>query len=132
MARAWSLDGPHLTLWAEGGAGPPLPIQQRISSGEHAAVLETPDQFDSLHRKHDFLAEGVHTVFGIKDGEADPQGLYFQANLFTPAEARQWLQNEGWSRWCLRRRPKERHGAILATAAVDKALKLKGMAHECC
>jgi len=93
MARAWSLDGPHLKSWA--GAGSPVPIKQPLSAGQHAAVMENPDQFDSLHRKNDFLAEGVHTVFGIKDGEAELQGLYFQANRFTPAEAKQWLQERG-------------------------------------
>ena len=82
MASVWSLDGRHLNLWGEAG-------------GEHAAVLKNPDRFDSLHRKNDFLAEGVHTVFGIKGGDAELQGLYFQADLSTPAEAQHWLQERG-------------------------------------
>jgi hypothetical protein len=95
MARAWSLDGQHLNLWAEGGAVPPVPIKQRISSGEHAALFHHPGNFDSLDRKNDFLAEGVHTVFGLKDGEAQLQAFSFPADQFTPAEAKQWLQERG-------------------------------------
>ena len=83
MASEWSVDGS------------PERTKQRISSGEHAAVLENPDLFDSLHRKNDFLAEGVHTVFGMKDGEAQLQAFYFPADQFTPAEAKQWLQEQG-------------------------------------
>ena len=67
-------------------------IKQPTSAQEHAAPLRHPDEFDSLHRKNDFLAEGVHTVFGIKNGEAELQGFFFQANLFTPADAKLWLQ----------------------------------------
>jgi hypothetical protein len=95
MASAWSLDGQDLNLWAEGRADSPMPIKQRISAGEHAALFHHPDNFDSLHRKNDFLAEGVHTVFGVKDGEAQLQACYFPADQFTPAEAKQWLQERG-------------------------------------
>lgn len=62
---------------------------------EHAAVLEIPDQFESLHRKNDFLAEGVHTVFGVKDGEAQLQAFYFPAGQFTPPAAKEWLRERG-------------------------------------
>jgi len=62
---------------------------------EHAAVLANPDQFDSLHRKNDFLAEGVHTVFGVKDGKAQPLAFYFPADHFTAPAAREWLQERG-------------------------------------
>jgi hypothetical protein len=66
-------------------------IKQLTPAKEHEAHLRHPGEFDSLLRKNDFLAEGVHTVFGIKNGEAELQGFFFQANLFTPAEAKQWL-----------------------------------------
>jgi len=62
---------------------------------EYIAVLENPDQFDSLHRKNHFLAEGVHTVFGVKHGEAQLQALYFSAAQFTPAAAITWLRDRG-------------------------------------
>jgi hypothetical protein len=78
-------------------------IKQPTSAQEHAAHLRHPDEFDSLHRKNDFLAEGVHTVFGIKDGEAELQGFFFQANLFTPAEAKLWLQERVFEPLGLRR-----------------------------
>jgi CheY-like chemotaxis protein len=62
---------------------------------EHVAVLENPDQFDSFHRRNDFLAEGIHTVFGVKDGNAQPLAFCFPADHFTPAAAREWLQERG-------------------------------------
>ena len=34
-------------------------FRQLVASGEHAAVLEDPDKFDSLHRKNDFFDEGM-------------------------------------------------------------------------
>src|ERR1700693_4066526 len=95
MARAWSLDGRHLNFWGESGAGPPVPIKQRISSGEQAALFHHPGNFDSLHRKNDFLTEGVHTVFGVKDGEAHLQGFSVPADQFTPVAAKEWLQEGG-------------------------------------
>jgi hypothetical protein len=77
MVLGWTLSKPLGRGWGR----LPVPIKQRISFGEHAAVLENTEQCDLLHRKIDFLAKGVHTVFGIKEGEADFPGLYFQANL---------------------------------------------------
>jgi len=62
---------------------------------EHTAFLENPDHFDSLHRKDDFFAEGIHTVFGVKDGKAQPLAFYFPAVQFTPSVAREWLQERG-------------------------------------
>ncbi len=66
------------------------------TSNEHVAVLENPDQFDFLHRKNDFLAEGVHTVFGVKDGEAQLQAFYFPEDQFTPPASTEWLQERGF------------------------------------
>ena len=69
-----------------------MQIKQCISSDEHIALLHHPDNYDSLHRKNDFLAEGVHTVFGVKDGVAQLQAFYFPADRFTPVAAKEWLQ----------------------------------------
>jgi hypothetical protein len=91
MAR--SLDRRHLHLWA--GVGSPLQIKHRLSSDEHTSLLHHPVYFDSLHRKNDFIAEGVHTVFGVKDGEAQLQAFHFPADQFTPVAAKEWLQECG-------------------------------------
>jgi len=96
MASGWSLDGQHLNPWTEDGLVPLVQFKQRFSSGEHTALLANSCRFNSLYRKNNFLAEGVHTVFGMKDGEAELQGFYFQANLFTPSEAKQWLGQRGF------------------------------------
>ena len=73
----------------------PLHIKQCFSFDEHTALLHHPDDFDSLHRKNDFLAEGVHTVFGVKDGVADLQAFYFPADQFTPVAAEEWFRERG-------------------------------------
>lgn len=62
---------------------------------EHVAVLENPDHFDSFHRRNDFFAEGIHTVFGVKDGDAQPLAFCFPAGHFTPAASKEWLQERG-------------------------------------
>jgi hypothetical protein len=93
MASGWFLDGLHPNPWADAGAGCPVQIKQLTGLKEHAAHFRHPDEFDSLLRKNHFLAEGVHTVFGVKGGEAEIQGCYFPANLFTPVEAKRWLRD---------------------------------------
>jgi CheY-like chemotaxis protein len=60
------------------------------------AELQAADQFRSLLRKDDLLAEGVHAVFGLRDGRAELQGLHFRADRFTPAEAQRWLRERGF------------------------------------
>ena len=77
-----------------------IPVQTKrqelgLVCTEHTAVLEDPDQFDSFHLKNDFFAEGIHTVFGVKDGNAQPFAFCFPADHFTPAAAREWLQERG-------------------------------------
>ncbi len=72
-----------------------MQIKQRFSSDEHTALLHHPDNYDLLRRKNDFLAEGVHTVFGVKDGVAQLQAFYFPAAQFTPVTAKEWLQERG-------------------------------------
>ena len=70
--------------------------KSHYASPEHIALLEHPGRFESLHRKNDFLDEGVHTVFGVRDGRAELQAFFFQADKFTPLEARDWLQERGF------------------------------------
>jgi hypothetical protein len=45
-------------------------LEQPFASNEHAAILEDPDSFDSLHRKDGFFDEGIATIFGVKEGKA--------------------------------------------------------------
>ena len=64
-------------------------FRQLVASDEHAAVLEDPDRFDSLHRKNDFFEEGMGAIFGVKEGTAELQSFCFQPSKFTPARAEQ-------------------------------------------
>jgi len=63
--------------------------------GEHAAILRSPEQFETLRRKDDFLAEGVAAIFGVRGREAELQALYFQTDKFTMKQAKQWLSDLG-------------------------------------
>src|SRR5262245_13275810 len=63
-----------------------------IDADEHTALLEELDQFDALHRKDDYLAAGVGTIFGVSRGVARLQSFSFHPGLFTPARARRWLR----------------------------------------
>jgi hypothetical protein len=62
-------------------------LRQLVPSDEHAAVLEDPDKFDSLHRKNGFFDEGLAAIFGVKEGTAELQSFCFQPSKFTPAIA---------------------------------------------
>jgi hypothetical protein len=121
MPSAWSLDERHPDLRAEGGAVSSVRIKRRISSGGHTALLQGPDIFDPLRPKHSFMADGVRTAFGVKDGEAGFQA--FHTPVFVRAglakheaeELLDWLESndfpsgttyqggEGWRVWCCRR-----------------------------
>ncbi len=68
-----------------------------IARDEHAARLQDPGRFDSLHRRDGFFDEGVGTIFGVKAGEAELQSFCFRADEFTPARARRWLREHGFA-----------------------------------
>ena len=61
---------------------------------EHAARLVDPDGFDRFRRQNDAGGEGVDFIYGIKgDDPVVLQAIRFDADRFTPAEARQWLED---------------------------------------
>jgi hypothetical protein len=62
---------------------------------EHAALLREPGGFDLIRRKDDLLDEGVAVIFGIRQGEAEPQALCFDPGRFTAEQARIWLLDRG-------------------------------------
>jgi len=64
-----------------------------LTLSEHAAILRTPEQYESLRRKDDFLADGVAAIFGVTGREAELQALFFQADKFTMKQAEQWLRD---------------------------------------
>lgn len=74
---------------------PPVKVQL-IGSSEHSAVLQDAAGFDTLHRKDEFFDEGIATIFGVKRGVAELQSFQFRPSNFTPATAKQWLEEWGF------------------------------------
>jgi HK97 family phage major capsid protein/HK97 family phage prohead protease len=67
--------------------------EARPYPNEHAARMTDPDQYDELRRENNAGGEGVDFIYGIKEPEGDSeiQAVRFDAQQFTPDEARQWL-----------------------------------------
>jgi HK97 family phage major capsid protein/HK97 family phage prohead protease len=66
-------------------------VDGRPYPNEHAARLTDPDQYDSIRRVNDEFGAGIDAIYGIKDGTSELQAIRFDADRFTPAEAREWL-----------------------------------------
>jgi HK97 family phage major capsid protein len=68
--------------------------EERPYPNEHAARLIDPGEFDRFRRDNGAGGEGVDFIYGIKDGEpVRLQAIRFNAERFTPAQARQWLED---------------------------------------
>ena len=65
---------------------------------EHAARQEAPESFKTFRRVHpEGMPEGVDLVMGIRDdGEAVVQSVRLRSDVFTEAEAREWLARNGF------------------------------------
>jgi len=76
---------------------------------EHAARLNDPAKYARFRRENDKFGPGIDAVWGItQDGQAELQAIRFDAERFTPAEAKAWLTEHG-------------HEPILFEPAADKA-----------
>ncbi len=91
---------PRAGRWRRGGRtgvpAPAPPTEGLVRSGEHAAGLEDPGRFDSLHGRDGFFDDGVGAIFGVRAGTAELQSLCFRPATFTPAGARRWLRDRGF------------------------------------
>jgi HK97 family phage major capsid protein len=58
---------------------------------EHAARLKDPSQYDSFARDNDALGDGIDAIYGIKEGISELQAIRFDAERYTPEQAREWL-----------------------------------------
>jgi HK97 family phage major capsid protein/HK97 family phage prohead protease len=72
-------------------------IDGRPYPNEHAARLTDPGQYDRIRRVNDEFGAGIDAIYGIKDETAELQAIRFDADRFTPAEARQWLSEHDYS-----------------------------------
>jgi HK97 family phage major capsid protein/HK97 family phage prohead protease len=68
-------------------------IEERPYPNEHAARLKEPGQYDSIRRVNNEGGQGVDFIYGIKDGKSEIQAIRFDADQFSPAEARKWLSD---------------------------------------
>jgi HK97 family phage major capsid protein/HK97 family phage prohead protease len=68
-------------------------VDGRPYPNEHAARLTDPDQYDSIRRVNDEFGAGIDAIYGIKEGTSELQAIRFDADRFTPAEAREWLND---------------------------------------
>jgi len=80
---------------------------------EHAARLIDPDKFDadSFRRENDKFGAGIHAIFGRLKGEDSMtlQAVRFDADKFSPDEARKWLEEHGY------------HPIVFEEAAAEKS-----------
>ena len=71
------------------------PLLPHTWTAEHVALMQGPHGYDLLRRKDDLFEEGVATVFGISQGEAELQAFCFDPDRFTAEQAAGWLLQRG-------------------------------------
>ena len=67
-------------------------LEMRPYPNEHAARIEDPEQFDTFRRKNNEFKTGIHVIHGIKDNERLVQSIRFDSDMYTPEEAKAWLE----------------------------------------
>jgi HK97 family phage major capsid protein len=67
-------------------------LEMRPYPNEHAARIEDPEQFETFRRKNNEFKQGIHVIHGIKDNERLIQSIRFDSDMFTPDEAKAWLE----------------------------------------
>lgn len=89
MYAAWG--GDEMRDWADETITKMNEMEERPYPGEHAARLIDPDQFDEFRRENDAFGEGIHAIYGIKDGVSELQAIRFDAEKYSVEDAQMWL-----------------------------------------
>jgi len=89
MYAAWG--GDEMRDWAEQTIEKMNDTEERPYPGEHAARLIDPDQFDEFRRENDAFGEGIHAIYGIKEGVSELQAIRFDAEKYSVEDAQMWL-----------------------------------------
>lgn len=64
---------------------------------EHAARINSPDKYKKTRRENDKFGSGIDVIWGITDdGKTEVQSIHFDANKYTPAEAKKWLKDHDY------------------------------------
>jgi len=65
--------------------------------GEHAARIKDPAGFDRFRRENDKFGTGIDVIWGITtDGTTEAQSIRFNADKFTPEEAKKWCADHDY------------------------------------
>jgi HK97 family phage major capsid protein/HK97 family phage prohead protease len=70
--------------------------EERPYPNEHAARINEPDQYDDFRREADAGGSGIDFIYGIVDNTSEIQSIRFDADRYTEAEARQWLDDHDY------------------------------------
>lgn len=63
-------------------------------ANQHSARLQDPDRYIRFRRGNDEFGDGVDAIWGVTEDESvELQAIRFDADRFTPAEARAWLED---------------------------------------
>lgn len=66
-------------------------------ANEHSARITDPSKYKKIRRKNDEFGKGIHVYFGVlSDGKTEVQSIHFDADKFTPSEARKWLKDNDY------------------------------------
>jgi len=65
--------------------------EMRPYPNEHAARLTDPAQYDEFARETDAGGPGIDFIYGIKDNKSEIQAIRFDADRYSEADARAWL-----------------------------------------
>jgi HK97 family phage major capsid protein/HK97 family phage prohead protease len=95
-------------------------VDGRPYPNEHAARLTDPDQYDDIRRVNDEFGAGIDAIYGIKDGTSELQALRFDADRFTPSEAREWLADHDFEAMMFEEATGERSEERAAADALKK------------
>ena len=69
---------------------------ERPYPNEHAARIREPGQYDDFRRMNDEGGAGIDFIIGLKDGGSEIQSIRFDAAEYSPSEAREWLDRNGF------------------------------------
>jgi len=67
--------------------------EERPYPNEHAARINEPDQYDDFRREADAGGSGIDFIYGIVDNTSEIQSIRFDADRYTEAESREWLDD---------------------------------------
>jgi HK97 family phage major capsid protein/HK97 family phage prohead protease len=70
--------------------------EERPYPNEHAARINEPDQYDDFRREADAGGSGIDFIYGIVDNTSEIQSIRFDADRYTEAEAREWLDDHDY------------------------------------